>query len=98
MNSMYTCNKGNSAIKLSDYYLLHTMISLTFQDAVIFGIWFYEKEKCELVSKCIDRLVKDTEKRMNQRNKALNSSSGESKKGTDLSSLLSNAASKEKSR
>ena len=67
------------------------------QDAVIFGIWFYEKEKCELVSKCIDRLVKDTEKRMNQRNKALNSSS-EGKKGTDLSSLLSNAASKGKSR
>lgn len=67
------------------------------KDAVIFGIWFYEKEKCELVSKCIDRLVKDTEKRMNQRNKALNSSS-EGKKGTDLSSLLSNAASKGKSR
>ena len=67
------------------------------QDAEIFGIWFYEKEKCETVSKAIDRLAKDTEKRMNQRNKALNSSS-EGKKGTDLSSLLSNAASKGKSR
>ena len=81
---MYTCNKGYPPIPLSDYYLIHTIISLPLQDAVIFGIWFYEKEKCELVSKCIDRLVKDTEKRMNQRNKALNSSSGESKKGTDL--------------
>ena len=70
----------------------------TLQDAEIFGIWFYEKEKCESVSKAIDRLAKDTEKRMNQRNKALNSSSSEGKKGTDLSSLLSNAASKGKSR
>jgi len=68
------------------------------KDAEIFGIWFYEKEKCESVSKAIDRLAKDTEKRMNQRNKALNSSSSEGKKGTDLSSLLSNAASKGKSR
>ena len=72
--------------------------SKTLQDAEIFGIWFYEKEKCESVSKAIDRLAKDTEKRMNQRNKALNSSSSEGKKGTDLSSLLSNAASKGKSR
>ena len=70
----------------------------TLQEAEIFGIWFYEKEKCENVSKAIDRLAKDTEKRMNQRNKALNSSSSEGKKGTDLSSLLSNAASKGKSR
>ena len=72
--------------------------SKTLQDAEIFGIWFYEKEKCNSVSNAIDRLAKDTEKRMNQRNKALNSSSSEGKKGTDLSSLLSNAASKGKSR
>ena len=63
------------------------------KDAEIFGIWFYEKEKCELVSAAIDDLVKDTAKRMSQRNKNLYSSdSNESRKRNDLSSLLSNAA------
>jgi len=65
------------------------------KDTEIFGIWFYEKEKCELVSTAIDSLVKDTEKRMNQRNKTLSSSGVvESKKGTDLSSLLCAASNK----
>ena len=44
------------------------------------------------MSTAIDNLVKDTEKRMNQRSKALQSSGTEGKKGTDLSSLLYKAA------